>query len=97
MSDLVIKEFGGLATNYNANDISPNEFSDGRNFHIDGGALTKRNGCTRLIGDRLNGAVLGIKFLTHQSRPKPDWDNAGLAVDGELIICAGDSIYTGKW
>ena len=91
-------DFRGIQSATDARDIDRAAQADGQNYIVENGAITKRTGCTRINDThRLNGAVLGIFFMAYPKRPATQWSEAGHATDGELIICAGDSIYSGKF
>lgn len=97
MGDLVLDQFRGILSGIEKRDIAKNQFADGQNFVAYNGRLKKRNGSTKQHTARLSGAVIGIAFVRGRDRDVINRPNAGLPVDGELIIAAGSRFYSGKW
>ncbi len=95
MADITVTNFGGIVNNIDPRDVEKQNFSDGQNFYVDGGSLTKRNGQKKLNAIALNGAILGIAVLYNPAVPYRT--NASIPVQGDLVIASGKYIYTGKW
>ena len=99
--DMVLKDFGGIVSAIDPRDVDPNSdtvyLTGGQNFECGDGAITKRNGYIKINTTAANNAILGIFNMYGTERGTTDWTGGQMEVTGELIICAGHDIITGKF
>lgn len=101
MADIVLRDFGGIVSAIDPRDIETDEgrvyLSGGQNFVASDGAITKRNGYTKINTVNAGGAILGIKHIYGTEHDATDWTGGQMKVEGELIVCAAYDIITGKF
>lgn len=96
MADYVVSHFGGINNFIEQRDIDKGQWADGQNFYINNGVMQKRDGISKVHTDRLRGAIVGICSKS-MDRHYPTQYDSPIEIDGELVIFAGDYIYTGKY
>lgn len=97
MADYSVSHFGGINNFIEQRDIEKGMWHDGQNFYVNLGVMQKREGVSKLHSDRLRGAIVGI-FSKNMDKHYPEqYESSVLSTDGELIIGAGNYIYTGKY
>lgn len=101
MADMVLKDFGGIISAVDPRDVKTDDgrvyLTDGQNFEASDGTITKRNGYTKVNTTSAGNAILGIKAIYGTERGTTDWTGGQMKITGELIVCAGYNIITGKF